>query len=466
MDLNRLFYPRSIAVVGASPRLDGGKLPYYQVLKGMGYKGNLYAVHPVHKKIDGDDVYSSIGEIPEPIDLAIMMVPARSALDAFTEAVEKGVAFVHFFTSGFSEIGNTDLEASLLAIAASGKTRIVGPNCLGVMCSESRFTFSPHAEVHSGGSVAFLGQSGGLCENFVSLANSRRIATNKAVSFGNQADLKAEDYLSYFGDDDEIKVIGAYIEDVKNGRRFLDVLKATANKKPVVILKGGSTELGAKAAASHTGAMAGVQKIFSAALRQSGCIEVDTLERLVDVIMLAVSANRPKGNRIAYLVGGGGASVVSTDVASRLGFELPELTKEIQDAIGENIMNVNTSTVNPVDLGAFAFDPSIMLKTIEHLDRETGIDMIIPQYSVGSAFLKPKYEQETVSRLVDGMKKPLIPVISRISENSIQQEEYRVNLVSVFRNAGLPTYNSMSEAGYAIRKLLDWKLSRLNKQQL
>lgn len=186
---------------------------------------------------------------------------------------------------------------------------------------------------------------------------------------------------------------------------------------------------------------------------------MDTLERLVDVVMLAVSDNPPRGGRTAYMVGGGGASVVSTDVASRCGLEFPELAQKTQQGIGENIMDVNTSTVNPVDLGAFAFDPDVVLKTIENVDKDNSIDLIIPQFSVGSAFLKPKYEQETISRLVGGMKKSLIPVISRISENSLDQEEYRVKLVSVFRKAGLPTYNSMSEAGYAITKLLEWQRS-------
>lgn len=457
MDLERLFYPRSIAVVGASPRMGGGKLPYYQVLKGIGYKGDLYPVHPSHQEIDGVKVYPSLSAIPGDIDLAIMVVPAHSALATFKEAVKKGVRFVHFFTSGFAEVGNKVLETALLDAAKEGKTRIVGPNCLGVMCSESKITFSPHAEVRNNGSVAFLGQSGGLCENFVSLANSRGIGTNKAVSFGNQTDLKAEDYLSYFANDDRIKVIGAYIEDVKCGRRFIETLNEAARKKPVIILKGGSTDLGAKAAASHTGAMAGTPQIFSSVLRQTGCIEVDTLERLVDVVMLAVSDRPLAGNKIAYVVGGGGASVVSTDVAARYGLDFPELRTETQRCIGEKILDVNTSTVNPVDLGAFAFDPEILLNTIKHLGRDNLVDMVIPQFSVGSAFLKPKYEQETVNQLVNGMKKPLIPIISRMSENSVQHEEYRIKLVSVFRKAGLPVYNSMSEAAYAIRKLLDWR---------
>jgi len=457
MNLNRLFHPRSVAVVGASPRLGSGKLPYYQLLKHIGYEGNLYAVHPHHKEIDGDPIFPSLTAISEPIDLAIMVVPAKAALSAARDAVEKHVGFIHFFTSGFSEVGNRELETELLNLISGSDTHVVGPNCLGVMCSASRITFSPHAEIREQGKVAFLGQSGGLCENFVSLANSRGIAINKAVSFGNQIDVKIEDYLSYFGEDEQISVIGAYIEDVKNARRFREVLQGLAGRKPVVVLKGGATESGARAAASHTGAMAGAHRIFSALLRQTGCIEVDTLERLVDVVMLAASEKPPAGGRTGYVVGGGGASVVSTDIAARYGLNFPELQPETRRRIGAQIMDVNTSTANPVDLGAFAFNPNIMLNTIAQLGRDEALDLIIPQFTVGSAFLKPKYEPEAVNRLVAELDKPLLPVVSRMSDNNISHEEYRINLVTIFRKAGLPVFNSMAEAGFAIRKLLDWK---------
>ena len=215
--------------------------------------------------------------------------------------------------------------------------------------------------------------------------------------------------------------------------------------------------MGAKAAASHTGAMAAPHRIFSSVLKQCGCIEVDTLERLMDVVMLATSSSFPQGSNAAYVVGGGGASVVSTDVAARYELDFPELLPETRRLIGEKIMDVNTSTANPVDLGIFAFDPKILLHTINQLGKDDNIDFIVPQFTVGSAFMKPEYKQEEVDRLMEGLKKPLIPVVSRITENSLFHEEYRIGLVSVLRNAGLPVYSSMSEAAYAIRKLLDWR---------
>ena len=143
MDLKRLFYPRSIAVVGASPNLAMGKFPFYQMLKWSGFKGTVYPVNPAHKEIKSEKVYASLDEVPEPVDLAICSIPARLALETMEAAVNTGIGFVHFFTSGFSEVGDKDLEEALLQVARKGKTRIVGPNCLGVLCNESGVTFDP-----------------------------------------------------------------------------------------------------------------------------------------------------------------------------------------------------------------------------------------------------------------------------------------------------------------------------------
>ena len=157
MDLHRLFYPRRIAVVGASPNLGGGKIPFYQILKVSKYEGPVYPVNPAHKEIDGEKVYTSLEEVPDGVDLAICSVPVRYALRTLEVAVDKGIPFVHFFTSGFSEIGDRALEEEMVRVARRGNTRIVGPNCLGVHCAESRVTFDPTLRQKGLGSVAFLG---------------------------------------------------------------------------------------------------------------------------------------------------------------------------------------------------------------------------------------------------------------------------------------------------------------------
>jgi acetyl-CoA synthetase (ADP-forming)/acetyltransferase len=249
MSLQHLFYPRSIAVVGASPAMTTGRMPFFQILKGTGYQGAVYPVNPAHKEIDGQPVYPSLAEIPEGVDLAVCLVPARFALETLELAVKKRIRFVHFFTSGFSEVGNQDLEAKMLQLARSGETRIVGPNCLGVHCAESGVSFDPTLEQEGLGTVAFLGQSGGVTNNFMRMACARKIAINKAVSYGNQIDLAVEDFLDYFADDDEIRVIAAYIEDVKDRSAFLRAVRKITPTKPLIILKGGVTREGAEAGA-------------------------------------------------------------------------------------------------------------------------------------------------------------------------------------------------------------------------
>jgi len=256
MSLDSLFYPKSIAVIGASPNIGGGKLPYYQILKMIGFKGNLYPVNPKYTNIGGAKTYASIDDLPEGIDFAIVGTPAERSLDVIKAAVRREIKFVHFFTSGFGEEGNHELERLLVEEARKGGTRIVGPNCIGIHSPGAAVSFDYTLKIDVPGDVSFLGQSGGATSNFVRMATSRKIALNKVVSYGNQIDVSAEEYLEYFAGDKNVRLIAAYIEDIKNPRAFLATLREATRSKPVVILKGGMTQQGAKAAASHTGALA------------------------------------------------------------------------------------------------------------------------------------------------------------------------------------------------------------------
>ena len=464
MDLERLFYPESIAVVGASPSMVTGRMPFYQILKSTGYSGAVYPVNPAHKEIDGDPVYPSLAEIPEGVDLAVCLVPARFAMKTLEVAVEKGVRFVHFFTSGFSEVGKCEVEEAMLRIARKGNTRILGPNCLGVHCAESRVTFDPIVEQEEPGTVAFLGQSGGVTNNFMRMASAKGIAINKAVSFGNQIDLAVEDFLEYFADDDGIRVIAAYIEDVKDSRAFLRALKRITPTKPVIILKGGVTGEGARAAASHTGAMAGDYAIWSAVMRQHRCIEVYTERQMVDVVMLATSEKIPAGSRIGYLGAGGGTSVLFTDLAASAGFSMPELSKATQESIGAKISDVNTSTRNPVDLGAFGFDYKIMTHAIRELDHDENIDVIMIYLSLDflNLFERKRLEKGlyAIASAAKEIAKPVIPILAKSADDKPRLEEIRLLALSIFRGAGMSMYNDLQDAVAVTRAVLPWSVYR------
>ena len=468
MDLERLFYPRSIAVVGASPSMATGRMPFYQILKGAGYAGDVYPVNPSHKEIDGQPVYPSLAEIPDGVDLAVCLVPSRFALETLELAVRKGIRFVHFFTSGFSEVGKKDLEQAMIRVARKGGTRIVGPNCLGVHCAESRVTFDPTVEQQGPGTVAFLGQSGGVTNNFMRMAAARRIAINKAVSFGNQTDLAAEDFLEYFADDDGIKVIAAYIEDIKNSGAFLRAIRKITRTKPLVVLKGGVTGEGARAAASHTGAMAGDYAIWSAVMRQYRCIEVQTERQMVDVVMLAVSERIPEGPRIGYLGAGGGTSVLFTDLAANAGLSMPELAKKTQESIAGKISDVNTSTRNPVDMGAFGFDYKIMTHAIRELEQDENIDVIIIYLSLDylNLFERRRLEKglHAIGSTAAEVAKPVIPILAKSADDKPRLEEIRLLALSIFRGAGMSMYNDPEDAVAAIRAVLPWSIHRKGSQ--
>jgi len=464
MDLERLFYPRSIAVVGASATLSGGKLPYYHILKMSGYKGNLYPVNPARDEIDGQRVYHSVDELPGDIDLAIVSVPARLALDIMKKAADKGVRFVHFFTSGFGEIGNKALEQELLKIARESNTRIVGPNCIGVYCSESRVSFDPTVNQDTAGSVAFFGQSGGVTSNFTHVAKARHIGINKAISYGNQIDLKVHDYIDYFARDDNIKVIAGYIEDVKDGQSFMQSLRRATREKPVFILKGGITDKGADAARSHTGAISTQYDFFSAAVRQSGGVLVDTFEDLANVVMLAAGEKRPEGARVGFIGAGGGASVTFADIATLNGLSMPELQQDTQSAIAGSVSDVNTSAKNPVDLGAFGFDFRIVARAMEAMDKDKGIDIVIPYFSIDfiAVFQKKqiKIGPEIICNTARNMDKPVAVILSRLAEDNIDIEKTRIEISEIFRGAGIPVYNTIQDVVYSIKKYLEY-LERL-----
>ena len=270
MNLDQLFYPKSVAVVGASNNLGGGKMPYFQIIQGNGFAGPVYPVNPKGGEIDGIKVYASIDDLPGPVDFAIVAAPVEQSIDIVRAAVRKQIKFIHFFTSGFGETGNRQLEEDVIREARKGDLRIVGPNCVGVHCTGSKisFVFAPPQE--SAGTVAFLGQSGGVTANFMAMASTRKIPINKVVSYGNQIDLGLKIIWIIWPMIKGVRIIACYVEDIKDVKAFLKTLKRTTAKKPVIILKGGKTEIGSKAAASHTGAMASNYTIWAAAVRQHG----------------------------------------------------------------------------------------------------------------------------------------------------------------------------------------------------
>jgi acyl-CoA synthetase (NDP forming) len=465
LNLDLLFHPKSVAVIGASDNLGGGKMPYFQILQMSGFEGSLYPVNPRRGEVSGVKAYASIDELPEPVDFAIVAAPLEQSIDIVKAAVRKQIKFVHFFTSGFGETGNLQLEEDLIREARKGNLRIVGPNCIGIHCSESKISFTLTPKQETPGTVAFLGQSGGITANFLAMAGTRKIELNKVISYGNQIDLRIEDYLEYLANDKNIRLIACYIEDIKNTETFLKTLRRTTAKKPVVILKGGKTDAGSKAAASHTGAMASNYTIWAAAVRQHGALLVDDFEQMMNLVMLGTIKKVLKGKRVGFVGAGGGVSVLFSDLAVEAGLALPELGEKAQKMINEKIMGVNTSTTNPIDLGAFGFDLNIMLHTMKALDEDDNIDVIIPYFSVeyimrSELFLNVKNNNDTIFEMAEQIKKPVIPILSSFVEDDLEAERIRIATFAALRKAGFPAYSKMQDAIYSIGAYFEWAAKR------
>jgi len=357
VQLERLFNPSSVAVVGASndARKTGNR--YVKNLSGGAFKGSLYPVNPGEPEILGMKSYPRVIDIPGEVDLAIVVVPARFVPEVIGDCVRKGVQFAVVHTAGFAELGTegAKLQAQMLEQIRRGPTRVIGPNCMGIYSPLAGInTVAPvPAAREDTGPVAFVGQSGWVTENVLEMGYQRGLRFSKAVSIGNQSDLTIEDMLEYFGNEDDIRVIGFYIEGIKRGRELLRLAGEVSRKKAVVVWKAGRSEGGARATMSHTGSIAGDGAVADAALRQGGMAVAGNLEELIDLMVGFVSPVLPAGNTLGLLVEAGGGAVASADTADALGLRLPVLSEKTQRELADTMKPVLPPFApprNPVDI--------------------------------------------------------------------------------------------------------------------
>ncbi len=328
-------------------------------MKGLldgGFKGAVFPVNPNASEVNGLPCYRSVSDLPDGIDVAIVALPAKGAPSAVADCSRKGVKFVIVHSAGFAELGSEGkkMQDEMLGLVGPGRTRLVGPNCMGLYVPRSKInTIVYGAQIGEPGGVAFIGQSGWVTENVVVLGNERGLRFSNILSIGNQSDLTIEDIVSYLTDDAETSVISLYAEGLKQGHRFLDIVKRAAAKKPVIIWKSGRSRIGARAASSHTGSLAGNSVVFDALTSQIGLIQAHDLDELMDLMVGFSCPVYPKGKRVALLCESGGGAVSGSDAAEKHGLELPLLSPETQ----RKLVDVLTGRVppfapprNPVDL--------------------------------------------------------------------------------------------------------------------
>ncbi|MHA2287943.1 MAG: CoA-binding protein [Promethearchaeota archaeon] len=367
----------SIAVIGASKKRDYYFLRNHQYM----FKGNLYAVHPSAEDIPNfpkENIYTSILDIPEPVDFAFIAIPARKVLKAIDECVEKGVKLVTVFTSEFSDAGTengVELEKEMLR-RAKNKVRILGPNGLGLFYAKAGIAWRPGFPTEFG-NVGFIAQSGGICNIAIYSAPELGIIFSKVFSFGNGADLDFVDLLSFLIDDPETEIILCYLEGIKDGR--IDTLKAILknNTKPIIALKGGKSESGAVAAKTHTASISGDNELWKNFFLQYNIIEVDSLEQMLHTARLIDCYGKFSLQNLAVISISGGYGVVLADLIEKVGLNVPPFSPEIQQKISKKFFMAGTSANNPLDFAAQFFAINIVKEVIDILLLDKNIDGLL-----------------------------------------------------------------------------------------
>ena len=381
--LDRVFNPKSIAMIGASSSFGKwGQMIFSNIVAG-GFQGKLYPVNPREKKIYGVPVYQRVQDIPEPADLAIITTPAETVLSLLEECGQRGVKTAVVVTSGFSETGAEGrvLENKLVTVCSEKGIVLVGPNTMGILCTGSNlYATGPHTRPRQGG-VAFISQSGNLGGQLTQWAEQQGVGVSLFVGSGNEAMVTCSDYLEYVAEHTQSRVIVLYLESMREGRRFFETARKINRTKPVIVLKGGRTEAGKAASASHTGSMSGEITVFRAACRQAGLLEAKVPSELLELSAGFSCLPLPRGNRVGIVTLGGGWGVVTSDECNEKGLLVPALSETILKAIDQHLPSF-WSRGNPVDLVGTR-DPDAPLVAVEELVRSDDIDAVISLGIVG-----------------------------------------------------------------------------------
>jgi acetate---CoA ligase (ADP-forming) len=357
--LRPFFSPTSVAVVGASSRLEsiGGRL-FRNVLDAE-FVGAAYPINRSGEPVAGVRAYRSFEELPEVADLAVICLPGAHVLDSAEEALAAGVRAICVISAGFAETGSEGRERQdrLLALVRAHGGRLIGPNCLGIAVAAQRLnaTFGPRALPP--GSIGFSSQSGALGLALLEKAAERNLGLSAFISIGNKADVSSNDLLEYWEDDPETELVLLYLESFGNPRRFARIARRLARKKPILAMKSGTTGAGARAAGSHTAALAGSEAAVEALFHQAGIIRADTLEELVDAAALLSSQPLPRGRQVALLTNAGGLGILAADACEGAGLELSELSEETKTALAA-VLPAEASLANPIDMLGSATGPT------------------------------------------------------------------------------------------------------------
>ncbi|MEI8172156.1 MAG: acetate--CoA ligase family protein [Deltaproteobacteria bacterium] len=420
--LDAIFSPESVVIVGASntPGKVGHDI-FANILRG-GYTGTLYPVNPKARSILSVKAYPAISDIPDPIDLAIIILPPRASLAAVEESVRKGIKGIVIVSAGFKEVGGEGLEIEnkIVSICRNAGVRLVGPNCLGVInpVSSVSLNASFSARMPTAGNISFISQSGALCTAVLDFAADRDIGFSKFISIGNKADVDELDLLQYLHEDRDTAVIMLYLEELKRGRDFISIVKEITSgyrSTPVLVIKSGRTREGARAAASHTGALAGTEAVYDAIFKQAGIIRVDSIDELFDFANAFAYKQEstlgkrvrklPTGNRVAIVTNAGGPGILATDMTVSSNLELASFSKETLEYLASYLPSA-ANVHNPVDIIGDASQDRYE-NALKAVIRDEGVDgalVILTPQSMTNALATA----EAIVRVARDSRKPIL----------------------------------------------------------
>jgi acyl-CoA synthetase (NDP forming) len=460
--LDYIFHPRTIAVAGVSsePKGFGIANSFITRFKQAGFKGNIYPLNPSGGEVSGMKIYRNVKDVSGPVDYVVSAIPARYTPQLISDCAAKGVKLVHLFSAGFSELGTEtgqQLELEIGAIARAGGIRLSGPNGMGLYCPSTGLSFDDGFAKESG-FVGLLAQSGRNCTYIIRDATSRGVYFSKAISYGNGIDLNESDFIEYFSEDAETKVIAAYIEGIKDGRRFFKVLKEATRVKPVIVMKAGITEAGARAAESHTAAIAGSDIIWTTALKQAGAIQVHTLDEMVDMLVLFRFMFMPRGKNISIIGFGGGSGVQATDSCVNAGFDVPLATPELQERLKEVCGDeAGSAFKNPFDLWPKAGEKGIeaAIELVAGWDK-TDLLLVHIQFDINPANRERlvKTYMNSLTKLAQEICHKTIVVLDFII--TAEAKKLALEIQKSFAEAGFSVFPSSSRVAAALSRFIHY----------
>ena len=478
LSLDRLFHPSSVAIVGASSNPSSSGYNFTRYLIDHDFKGRVYPVNPRLDEILGLKVYPNVKDIPESkVDYIICCIPAERVPALLEDCKSKNVKLIHLFTGKMKETGRdkeTRLEHEILEKARNLGIRILGPNCMGTYYPKAGLFFG-HDMPKESGPVGGFFQSGGGAGGFIRYAALRGVRFSKIISYGNALDINETELLYYFARDPETKIIAAYIEGVKDGRKFVQALSYATDKKPVVILKGGRGKSGSKLALSHTASLAGSLEVWEVMSKQHGATVVHDFQELIDQVVAFTFLPPVRGRKVVIAGGGGGKSVVSADVWEEEDFEVPDLSLQLREKLKDKLPQLWDWVRNPVDASIFQNVPLSAMNLLMMISNEDKFDIVVANMTQDDPYPKNMWLEVIAKDLLDGVLaikragKPVVCIIETGAIGLSDMERWRWSAIAEIRkdiiSGGVPVFSSPSRAAKAIRRLVDYWVWKERKDE-